>query len=164
MEKVLVVYPEKCTGCKVCEMICSLHHEDEINPIKSRIHVISWEDEGIDIPMTCQQCEDPPCEAVCPTHAIYRDNETGAMLIKEESCIGCRMCISACPFGAPTVRPDTREVIKCDLCLGEPQCVEFCSSQAIQYIPASKGVLLKKRAVAKKFEEVIKAMAHSSLS
>ena len=52
MEKVLVVDVDKCTGCKVCEMVCSLHHEKEVNPIKSRIHVISWEDEGVDIPST----------------------------------------------------------------------------------------------------------------
>ena len=84
MEKVLVVDPDKCTGCKVCEMICSLHHENEINPTKSRIHIISWEDEGIDVPMICQQCGDAPCEAVCPVNAISRTADTGAMLIDED--------------------------------------------------------------------------------
>jgi Fe-S-cluster-containing hydrogenase component 2 len=159
MEKVIVVDPDKCTGCKVCEMICSLHHENEINPTKARIQVISWEDEGIDIPMICQQCGDAPCEAVCPVNAISRAKDTGAMLIDDDTCIGCRMCINACPFGAPTVRPETRKVVKCDLCSGDPQCVEFCSPKAIQYMPAAKGVLLKKRAAAKKYGELIKLMA-----
>ncbi|MDP6178469.1 MAG: 4Fe-4S dicluster domain-containing protein [Desulfatiglandales bacterium] len=158
MEKVIVVEPDKCTGCKVCEMICSLHHEDEINPIKSRIHITSWEEDGIDIPMVCQQCEDPPCRAVCPTSAIYLYSQTGAMLIDEEKCIGCRMCINACPFGAPIVLPETRKVVKCDLCSGEPQCVEFCEPKAIQYIPATKGAHKKQRAVAKKFGELSKIM------
>lgn len=157
MNKVIVVDPDRCTGCKVCEMICSLHHEDEINPLKSRISVISWEDRGIDIPIICQQCEDPPCEAVCPTRAITRSSETGAVIIKEELCIGCRMCLSACPFGAPSVRPDTSEVVKCDLCSGEPQCVEFCERKAIQYLPVSSSAVLKKRAAAKKYEEVVRA-------
>lgn len=159
MEKVLVVDPDKCTGCKVCEMICSLHHENEINPMKSRIHVISWENEGIDVPMICQQCENPPCDAVCPVNAISRNIETGAMVIDEDTCIGCRMCINACPFSALTVRPETRKVTKCDLCSGEPQCVEFCASKAVQYIPAAKGVLLKKRRAAQKLSELMKATA-----
>ena len=163
MEKVIVVDPDKCTGCKVCEMICSLHHENEINPMKARIQVVSWEEEGIDVPMICQQCADAPCEAICPVNAIYRAKDTGAMLIDEKSCIGCRMCINACPFGAPTVRSD-RKVVKCDVCSGEPQCVEFCAPQALQYMPAAKGALLKKRAAASRLEELIKCMASSSAS
>jgi Fe-S-cluster-containing dehydrogenase component len=164
MEKVLVVDPDRCTGCKVCEMVCSLYNENEINPIKARIHIISWEDEGIDIPMVCQQCENPPCEAVCPVNAIYRSRDTGALIIDEESCIGCRMCINACPFAAPTVRPDTRKVIKCDLCAGEPQCVEFCASEAIQYIPAAKGVLLKQRSAARLYGDLMKSKAAEHLT
>lgn len=164
MEKVLFVDPEKCTGCKVCEFICSLHHENEINPIKSRIQVISWEREGIEVPMVCQQCEDPPCEAACPTHAIYRDPQTGAMLIKEEACIGCRMCINVCPFGGSSIHPDTRKVIKCDLCQGEPECVEFCATKALEYITVSKAVLLRKRAAAQKLGELFKTLAITSAS
>jgi len=154
--KIIYVDPQKCTGCKVCEIVCSLFHENEINPTKSRIYVTSWEHDGIDIPIVCQQCEDPPCEEVCPTHAIFRDAQTGAMLINEAACIGCRMCINACPFGAPTVRSDTGEVIKCDLCEGEPKCVEFCEPKALQYIPASKAAILKKRTAAEKYEELMK--------
>ncbi|MFH1122664.1 MAG: 4Fe-4S dicluster domain-containing protein [Pseudomonadota bacterium] len=160
--KIIYVDPQRCTGCKVCEMVCSLHHENEVNPAKSRINVMTWEHEGIDIPIVCQQCEDPPCEEICPTNAIYRDRETGALLINEETCIGCRMCISACPFGAPAVRSDTGEVIKCDLCMGEPKCVEFCEPKALQYISASKSAMLKKRAAAQKLEDLIKAIATRS--
>ena len=155
--KVIYVDPEKCTGCKVCEMVCSLYHENQINPSKARIYVMTNEQEGIDIPVICQQCEDPPCEKVCPTHAIYRDKTTGAKLINEKACIGCRMCINACPFGAPSVRGDTGEVIKCDLCMGEPQCVEFCEPKALQFIPATRAAMQKKRASAQKYSESIKS-------
>jgi len=164
VEKVLFVDPEKCTGCKVCELICSLHHENEINPMKSRIHCMSWEDEGIDVPMVCQQCEVPMCEAVCPAKATYRDPQTGAMLINEDVCLGCRMCILACPFGGPSVNPDTRKTIKCDLCQGEPQCVEFCVTKALQYLPVSKAVLLRKRAAAQKLGELVRTLAVPSAS
>ena len=81
------------------------------------------------------------------------------MLIDDDTCIGCRMCINACPFGAPTVLAETRKVVKCDLCSGDPQCVEFCSPKAIEFMPAAKGVLLKKRAAAKMYGELIKRMA-----
>ena len=161
MEKVIVVEPERCTGCKVCEFVCSLHHENEINPTKARIHVMSWEQEGIDIPMICQQCQDAPCQAVCPTSAIYRSEDTGAMLISDEKCIGCRMCINACPFGAPTVNADTRQVIKCDLCSGEPLCVAFCEPRALQYVPAAKGAMQKQRKAARRLGEMSRILGSS---
>ena len=164
MDKVLVIDPDSCTGCKVCEFVCSLSHEGEINPMKSRVQIISWEDEGVDIPVVCQQCEDPPWEKVCPVDAISRDQQTGAMVIDEKTCIGCRMCVNACPFGAMTVKPDTRKVVKCDLCSGDPLCVEFCAAHALQYLPASKGVLLKKRKVARRYGDLIKDIAGGSLS
>jgi len=164
MEKILFIDPEKCTGCKVCELVCSLYHENEINPMKSRIHVMSWEEEGIDVPMVCQQCETPMCEVVCPAKATYRDPLTGAMLINEEVCIGCRMCIIACPFGGPSINPDTRKTVKCDLCEGEPKCVKFCVTKALQYMPVSKAVLLKKRAAAEKLGELVRTLATPSVS
>lgn len=154
--KVIHVEPKRCTGCKSCEIVCSLYHEGEVNPAKSRISVMSWEKEGIDIPVLCQQCEDPPCQDACPTHALYREKATGAMLINEEACIGCRMCILACPFGAPSVRGETGEVIKCDLCGGDPQCVRFCEPKAIQYMERAKISLSKKRETAKMYEELLK--------
>jgi Fe-S-cluster-containing dehydrogenase component len=158
MQKVLIVDHDKCTGCKVCEIICSLYKEDEVNPMKSRVHVVSWETEGTDIPMICHQCEKAPCAEICPVQAIARDPDTGALIIDEKSCIGCRMCIHACPFGAPSVRPDTGKVIKCDLCHGDPKCVQFCVTGALQFQPASKAVLLKKRAAAKKFGDLMVAL------
>jgi len=163
MDKVIVVDPDRCTGCKVCELICSLHHEDEINPMKSRINIMSWEVEGIDIPMICQQCEDAPCQTVCPTRAIYLNEETGALLIDDAKCIGCRMCLSACPFGAPSVLPDTKKVVKCDLCSGEPQCVEFCEPRALQYMSAAKGKIQKQRKASQKLGEIVRIMSSANM-
>jgi len=164
MEKILFIDSEKCTGCRVCEMVCSLYHEDEVNPLKSRIHVISWEDQAIDVPMVCQQCETPLCERVCPANATYRDPQTSAMFINEEACIGCRMCIIACPFGGPSMNIDTGKTIKCDLCQGEPKCVEFCVTKALQYIPVSKAVLMRKRAAAQKLGELVRILVTAPVS
>lgn len=158
MQKVLIVDHDRCTGCKVCEMICSLYREDEVNPMKARLHVVSWETEGTDIPMICQQCEKAPCAEICPVKAISRNQDTGAVTIDEKSCIGCRMCILACPFGAPSVRPDTGKVIKCDLCDGDPKCVKFCVTGALQFESAPKAALSKKRAAAKRIEDLMTAL------
>ncbi len=158
MHKVLVVDQDKCSGCKVCEIICSLYRENEVNPMKARVHVVTWETEGIDIPMICHQCEKAPCAEICPVKAISRNQETGAMIIDAESCIGCRMCVHACPFGAPVVRPDNGKVMKCDLCDGDPKCAQFCVTGALQYLPASKAVLVKKRAAAKALGDLMTAV------
>ena len=73
MDKVLVVDFEKCTGCRECELACSIMHEGVSNPDRSRIKIIKWEWEGRYVPMTCQQCESAPCMEICPVKAISRD-------------------------------------------------------------------------------------------
>ena len=73
MEKVLTVDYQKCTGCRLCELVCSVTHDGISNPARSRIKIVKWEDEGLYVPMICQQCEDAPCKNVCPVGAISRD-------------------------------------------------------------------------------------------
>ena len=137
---VLTVDVEKCDGCRQCEMICSLVHTDGlISPAKARVNVMKKETMGVDIPMVCRHCEEPPCADVCPMNAIIRDEETGAVLIVEDKCIGCRECILACPFGAIKFDIERSKPIKCDLCIdrvkaGElPACVEWCQWGKIRY-------------------------------
>lgn len=154
MSKILFVDPEKCTGCNICETVCSLHHEGVYNPSSARIHVVKWENAGLFIPMVCQQCDPPVCEIVCPVRAIHKDTETGALLI-EESCVNCKLCVMFCPLGGVGINKKGK-VIKCDLCGGDPLCVKFCKTEALQYIEASAVNLLKKRAAAEKFSEQMK--------
>jgi Fe-S-cluster-containing hydrogenase component 2 len=99
-KKILTVDPEKCTGCRNCELVCSVRHNGVSNPSLARIQIVKWEDIGVYIPMSCQQCEDAPCMAVCPKDAIYRDEDLERIRINHELCIGCKMCVAACPFGA----------------------------------------------------------------
>jgi len=154
--KVLIVDVEKCTGCRLCEVICSFYKESECNPARSRIHVLKWEREGLDIPMLCLHCDAPVCEAVCPMNAIYKNEKTGAVLINYDLCIGCRMCVLACPFGGVSIDPEEKRVIKCDLCGGDPACVKFCSAGAIQFIKRTRVALMKKRDAVEKLSELIK--------
>ena len=98
--KALMINDEKCTGCRLCELVCSVMHDGISNPSRSRIKVIKWEAEGLYIPMSCQQCQDAPCMNVCPVKAISRDEDLARVIVDYDVCIGCRACVSACPFGA----------------------------------------------------------------
>ena len=99
-KKILTVDPEKCTGCRNCELVCSVMHNGVSNPSLARIQIVKWEDIGVYIPMSCQHCEDAPCMAVCPKDAIYKDPELESIRINHDLCIGCETCTEFCQFDA----------------------------------------------------------------
>ena len=159
MDKVLMIDYQKCTGCRQCELICSVVHEGVSNPSRSRIKVVKWEAEGLYIPMSCQQCEDAPCMNVCPVKAISRDEEFNFVTVDYDVCIGCRTCVTVCPFGAMSFDVISQKVIKCDLCGGDPQCVRFCLEKAVDYIDADRLSVLKKKEAAERFSVAQKEAA-----
>jgi len=159
MAKVLMIDYEKCTGCRLCEQVCSVKHEGVSNPARSRIKIVKWEWEGRYVPMGCQQCESAPCMAVCPVKAISRDEEMGRVEIDYDVCIGCRMCVAICPFGGMGFDTLTSKVIKCDFCDGDPQCVRFCEPGAIQYVDAAEVSSVKQLAAAEKFTGIMQKVA-----
>jgi len=77
------------------------------------------------------QCEVPYCATVCPSKAISKNSETGVVKVSKKKCTGCKMCLTACPFGAMGFVDNL--AIKCDLCGGQPSCVEFCQAKALTY-------------------------------
>jgi len=147
----------KCCGCRVCEAICSVVHEGEFNPVKSRIKVVRTIEGEIlrSVPVFCLQCEEAYCKAVCPANAITQD-ANGTKIVDEEKCIGCKLCEIACPVGAITVNPEKHVAIKCDLCAGlaESQCVKYCYSVALKRLSSEKVGLALARAKAEKFIEL----------
>lgn len=153
MDKALIINHEKCTGCRLCELVCAVKHDGISNPTRSRIRVMKWEMEGLYIPMSCQQCEDAPCMNGCPVGAISRNEELNRVEVDYEICIGCRTCVSVCPFGAMTYNAVDRKVIKCDLCDGDPQCARFCEVQAIEYVSAADVSIDIKRDAALRLKE-----------
>jgi Fe-S-cluster-containing hydrogenase component 2 len=116
-----------------CELACSFVKEGRFNPSKSRIRVFNFHEEGRYVPFTCTQCAEAWCQQACPTAAIAIDATTGAKIVLENSCVGCRLCTIACPFGTVNFNGQTGKVIKCDLCEGEPACVSECPTGAITY-------------------------------
>jgi len=137
MPKLILIDIEKCVGCRTCEMVCSLFHTREVNPLRSRIKVIKWEAEGHSIPLNCRHCETAPCEQICPKQAIHHTEAPYGIAIDPDKCIGCRTCLLVCPFGAVAFDVKTKKMAKCDLCQGDPLCVEFCTYDALQYVEAA---------------------------
>jgi len=159
MAKVLYVDHQKCTGCQLCELVCAVSHDGISNPARSRIRVVKWEAEGLYIPMACQQCQDAPCLNVCPVKAISRNEELARVAVDYDVCIGCRSCVSACPFGAMIFNPTDRQVFKCDLCDGDPQCARFCEVKAVDFIEAGKVSINKRRQAAERVSSASKEAA-----
>jgi Fe-S-cluster-containing hydrogenase component 2 len=100
-----------------------------------------------------------PCIAVCPKDALSRDETLGSVKLDYDLCIGCKMCVTACPFGGMGIDTVTNRVIKCDLCDGDPQCVRFCFPGALQFVEASAVNLRKKREAATKLAELMSKVA-----
>ena len=164
----------RCVGCRRCVYACVDENNQSRDPEVHWIRVLEMEkDKGIDfahadpyydadevprpghtyLPVACQQCRNPPCVKSCPVGATWQEPD-GITVIDYDWCIGCRCCISACPYGArhfnwtePEVPPDELNpdthylgnrprgkgvVEKCTFCIHRtrdgryPACVEVC--------------------------------------
>jgi Fe-S-cluster-containing hydrogenase component 2 len=154
VEKMLVVNLAKCCGCRTCENVCSLRHDGTCNPALARIGVVKWELEGIYLPVICQHCEEPQCAKACPAGVITRHPSTGAMVRDRDRCLGCKACLMVCPFGAPTLDLRDRKPISCDLCDGDPTCVQFCPTEALEYVKVENVGLHEKRHAMEKLRNI----------
>jgi len=132
MGKRIQVFPEQCIGCRICELACSLEKEGQFKPSLSRISIMVSQDDTTCFPAVCLQCEDAPCVEACATGAIERAG-SGLVILEEGECTGCGQCVSACPFGSILFDEVTGKAKKCDLCRGDPVCVEFCPTRALRY-------------------------------
>lgn len=143
--------PDLCIGCRTCMIGCVVAHEGkhifQVDPdscsFNPRLHVVKTA--SLSVPVQCKHCENPACMAACSVGAIYRKD--GRVLISEKTCIGCKACMEACPFGAITMdtaagttQADGSErkiAVKCDLCSnlpGGPACVRVCPTQALELV------------------------------
>ncbi len=127
MQKLIRIEPEKCIGCKTCELACSFKNAGEFAPSKTRIYNEVFLEEAKFITVTCMQCDEPWCEKACPKAAISKEMPSGVVYVDEHRCVGCRTCVSACPFGMIKYVAESGKVDKCNLCNEDtPECVAFC--------------------------------------
>jgi carbon-monoxide dehydrogenase iron sulfur subunit len=134
---------DKCLGCKSCEVACAVAHSiagDLFKTIKEEVlslprkKVLSAK--GKNYPVSCRHCKDPKCVEACMAAALIYDAEKGIVIHDETRCVGCWMCVMACPYAA--IRPNlkTKMPVRCDKCKDkdEPSCVKACPTGAIIFI------------------------------
>jgi carbon-monoxide dehydrogenase iron sulfur subunit len=141
MDKMIVIEPDKCTGCSICEMICSFDGTT-FNPNQSKIKILKNEELGIDLPVLCQHCQEPICVDICPIGAIKK-NIDGIAKIDYDTCRGCKACVIVCPYGA--IRDVGGKMLKCDLCDGDPRCAKWCPTQAIRVVKDTSSEMARSK-------------------
>ena len=154
----LVIDLDICVGCHACAVNCKEWNTGghsapltDTNPYGSepsgvwfnRIHSFEVTDMSgggrtVNFPKSCLHCEEAPCVTVCPTGASYKREEDGIVLVNADSCIGCKLCSWACPYGAREYDEDAGVMKKCTLCVDRiynpnlpeearvPACVSTC--------------------------------------
>jgi carbon-monoxide dehydrogenase iron sulfur subunit len=154
--KEIFIKMDRCVGCHTCEIACAVEHSAGkqlmkaiAEPVKPRKRLYVEAAGSLKVPVLCRHCEDAPCAAVCPTGATYRDEPSHLVLQDSRKCIGCLLCVQACPFGVMGVRAEGRIALKCDRCpdRGSPACVDACPTKALVYIGSDAHSKMKRRAV-----------------
>ncbi len=127
--KRIIIDAEECVGCRLCEMVCSFHHEGRFSPSLSRVTVIKEDKHGLDYPVLCHQCDPCPSVGACPEGALTR-TKSGVIHLDSYACVGCGNCVDTCAFNAIKLGESGKPII-CDLCDGNPLCVERCPTNAL---------------------------------
>lgn len=118
----------RCIGCRTCSISCKM--ENNVADGLLRIRVLNDEERAVyDVPVgtypnlqmiwtpvPCQHCDEAPCVGVCPTGATVKRDD-GIVTMDKETCIGCKSCMEACPYGARVFDEETNTVDKCTLCV-----------------------------------------------
>lgn len=160
----LVIDLDTCVGCQACAVSCKEWNTTgysapltDHNPYAAEAHGVwlnrihSYEvnpgsgDSGgmtVNFPRSCLHCEEAACVTVCPTGASYKRAEDGIVLVNPDTCIGCKLCSWACPYGAREYDEDDGVMKKCTLCVDriynenlepedrQPACVRACPTGA----------------------------------
>jgi Fe-S-cluster-containing dehydrogenase component len=157
----LVIDLDTCVGCHACAVACKeWNGGSAISGPLSDYEPYGKEPSGVwfnrvrhyeageypqnqtlNVPMSCMQCEDADCVTVCPTGASYK-REDGIVLVDQDKCMGCNLCAWACPYGARELDESSCTMKKCTLCVDridneslppedrQPACVLACPTHA----------------------------------
>ncbi len=147
----MIINLNRCLGCQSCVVACKNRHHTTRDQFLTKILIREKKHDSdpelLFVPVQCNQCENPPCVAVCPNKATFQLNN-GVVVNDWSKCNGCGKCVEACPYDARFLDPSHgNKVDKCDFCMDRlaekniPSCVEACSSGARLFgnINAAKG-------------------------
>jgi len=183
---VMVIDLAKCDGCKSCTVACQVMHYTESD--REWIKVFKMQDAEATapyfFPKPCFHCDNPPCTKVCPVNATFK-RQDGIVLIDNERCIGCRMCMAACPYSTRFFNwshPDPKQtaavgnmlyspeqsvprrmgtVEKCDFCPDmirqgkKPACVSSCPMDAIYFGDQNEDAVTNASGVTVKLSQLL---------
>lgn len=132
-----------CMGCRTCQVACKDKNDLEIGTVYRRVETyevgVYPAATSYQLTRTCNHCEEPECVRVCPVGAMHVDEADGTIQHDDETCIGCKNCVNACPYGVPQYRPDLKISGKCDACFAlrgageENACVAACPMRALDF-------------------------------
>ena len=129
------ILESKCTGCRLCEGVCSARLVGNFDSARSAVYVESLLPESVTIrPLMCIHCEEHPCVDACPVAALEKKEDSELYVVNKDLCTGCGACVQACPYRGIRLDPVCKTAIKCDLCNGQPRCVDICPFKVIQTI------------------------------
>lgn len=130
----------QCIGCHACSTACKSEHDVPLSVNRTYVKYVEvgrFPQVRRAFQVTrCNQCDEAPCVAICPTAAMHR-REDGLVDFDKAACIGCKACIAACPYDAIFINPFDGAAEKCNFCAHrldaglEPACVVVCPTQAI---------------------------------
>lgn len=143
-----------CTGCMTCQIACKDKNDLPAGQNYRKVIEFSEGDyeqlaNGAIVPhvqtcwlsASCNHCENPTCVDVCPTGALQKRSEDGIVLVDPAICIGCWLCLDACPYDVIVFDETTQKISKCDFCLDllregrEPACVSSCPMRVLECGP-----------------------------
>jgi len=170
--KTILVSPELCIGCRGCQTACKewnqLEGEKTVNrgstenppdlstntfnkvryvELPSEKQSVRW----LFVSQRCMHCGDAGCMKICPAPGALFKTPEGAVAYDKDKCIGCRLCVTSCPFNVP--RYDAKNKIsKCNLCADRisqgltPACTKTCPTGALRYGDRDELIGLAKKA------------------